>query len=104
MALEKDREDQTDRVINEESRRKKSYILLTEGRLTGLVPFSVGNAFQTTLLKTEGMIEMTGRRGRRLKQLLDSLTKTRGYRILIRSRSVENSLWTCRETTKFMNE
>jgi hypothetical protein len=41
-------------VINDESRRReKSYILLTEGRLTGLVPFSVGNAFQTTLLKTE---------------------------------------------------
>jgi hypothetical protein len=52
--------------------------------------------------KIEGRIEMTGRRGRRRKQLLDDLEKTE--RGSTRSHSVENSLskrlWICRKTTR----
>jgi hypothetical protein len=60
--------------------------------------------------KIEGRIEMTGRRGRRHKQLLDNLKDKRGYWKLrgdTKSHSVENSLWkrlqTYRKTDKRMN-
>jgi len=86
----------TDRVRNEESRRiEKFYILLTEGRLTGLVQFSAGTGFETTLLKTEGRIEMSGRQGIRRKQLLDSLKKTSGYRIL-KETALDRAPWRTR--------
>jgi hypothetical protein len=55
--------------------------------------------------KLEGRIEMTGRRGRRRKQLLDDLKEKRRYWELKEEaldRTVENSLWkrlrTCRMT------
>jgi hypothetical protein len=55
--------------------------------------------------KIEGKIEVTGRRGKRHKQLLYDLKKKRGS---TRSHSVENSLWkriwTCRKTDYRMNE
>jgi hypothetical protein len=61
--------------------------------------------------KLEGRIEMTGRPGKRRKQLLDDLKEKRGYwklRESIRSHCVENSLWkrlrTCRKTDYRMNE
>jgi hypothetical protein len=38
---------------------------------------------------------MTGRRGRRRKQLLDSLKKARGYRILIEE-ALDRTLWRTR--------
>ena len=40
--------------------------------------------------KIEGRREVTGRRGKRRKQLLDDLKEMRGYR---ESHSAENSLW-----------
>ena len=47
--------------------------------------------------KKEGRMEMTGRRGRRRKQLSDDLEETKGYckkeRRSTRSHSVENSIW-----------
>jgi hypothetical protein len=60
----------------------------------------------------EGKKVMTGRRGRRRKQLPDDLKETKGYwkfeRRSTRSHSVENSLWKrlwiCRETDCGMNE
>jgi hypothetical protein len=55
--------------------------------------------------KLEGRIEMTGRRGRRRKQLLDDLKKKKILDIergRTRSHPMENSLWkrlrTCRKT------
>jgi hypothetical protein len=62
--------------------------------------------------KIEGRIEVTGRRGRRRKQLLDDLKETRGYwkfkRGSSRSHCVENSscnrLWTCRKTDNKTND
>ena len=42
--------------------------------------------------KLEGRIEMTGRRDRRRKQLLDDLTKTRGYRKL-KEEALDRTLW-----------
>jgi hypothetical protein len=47
--------------------------------------------------KIKGSIEVTGRRGRSRKQLLDDFKETRGYRKLKRgstaSHCMENSLW-----------
>jgi hypothetical protein len=62
--------------------------------------------------KLEGKMEITGRRGKRRKQLLDKLKEKRRYRKFKkesnRSHSVENSLWkilrTCRKTDYRMNE
>jgi hypothetical protein len=59
----------------------------------------------------EGKIEVTGRRGRRLKHLLDDLKERRGYRRLKEealAHSLGNSLWkrlwTCRNTDNGMDE
>jgi hypothetical protein len=62
--------------------------------------------------KLEGRIEVTGRRGRRLKQLLDDLKAKKKILEIERentiSHAVENSLWkrlrTCRKTNYRMNE
>jgi hypothetical protein len=45
--------------------------------------------------KIKGVIELTGRRGRRRRKLLDDLKERRGYSDLKNSRShyVESSLW-----------
>jgi len=61
--------------------------------------------------KIEGEIEVTGRRGRRRKQILDNVKEMRGYRRMkgrsIRSYSVENlfwtRLWTCLKTDCELN-
>jgi hypothetical protein len=61
--------------------------------------------------KLEGRIEMTGRRGKRRKQLLDDLKEEKILEIergSTRSHRVETSLWkrlrTCRKTDYGMNE
>jgi hypothetical protein len=61
--------------------------------------------------KLEGRIEMTGRRGKRRKQLLDDLEQKKILEIergSTRSHPVENSLWkrlwTCRKTDYSMND
>ena len=61
--------------------------------------------------KTEGRIEVTGRRGKRRKELLDELKGDIRYwkqRGSTRSHSLENSfwkrLWTCRKTDYGLNE
>ena len=60
--------------------------------------------------KIEGRIEVTGRRGRRLKQLLDDLKENyvEIERERTRSQSVENSLWkrlwTFHKTDNSMND
>jgi hypothetical protein len=62
--------------------------------------------------KLEGRIEMTGRRGRRRKQLLDDLTEKRRYWNLkeeaLDRYHMDNSLWkrlrTCRKTDYRMND
>jgi hypothetical protein len=61
--------------------------------------------------KLEGRIEMTGRQGRRRKQLLDDLKEKRRYWKLIEE-TLDRTLWrtrfgrlrTCRETDYRMNE
>jgi hypothetical protein len=45
--------------------------------------------------KLEGRIEMTGRRGRRRKQLLDDLKEKRGYWKL-KEEALDSSLWRTR--------
>jgi len=51
------------------------------GRRTGLVTFCVETAFYNGLLKEryKGGIEVTGRRGRRRRKVLDDLKERRGY-------------------------
>jgi hypothetical protein len=55
-----------------------------------------GNCFLKLVTegKIEGRIEVTGRRGRRPKQLLDDLTETRGYWIL--KEALNLTLWRIR--------
>ena len=61
---------------NEVVREVKEYAKCKKmkGRLTRLVTSGVGSAFYSTLFK--GMIERTGRRGRRSKQLFDDVMGT----------------------------
>jgi hypothetical protein len=60
--------------------------------------------------KIEGRIEVTGRRGRRRKQLLDDLKENymEIERESTRSQSVENALWkrlwTCQKTENSIND
>jgi len=51
------------------------------GRLAGLVTFLRRNCLLKHAIEgnVEGRIEVTGRRGRRCKQLLDDLKEKRGY-------------------------
>ena len=72
------------KYYKESKRRGITYKECKEGKLTGLVTSSVG----TDLLKhgiegkIEGGMDVTGRRGRRRKKLLDDLKEKRGYRKL----------------------
>jgi hypothetical protein len=56
-----------------------SYIKQVNGRITGLVTFCVETAFDDRLLRKDRMIEVTGRRGRRCRKLLDDLKEGRRY-------------------------
>jgi hypothetical protein len=81
----------------ESRRRGTSYIKYVNGRQTGLVTICVETAFYNGLLKERyyGGIEVTGRRGRRRRKLLDGLKE----RILSfeggssGAHYVESSLW-----------
>jgi hypothetical protein len=57
------------------------YMKYVNGRQTGLVTFCVETAFYNGLLKEryKGGIEVTGRRGRRRRKLLDDLKEMKGY-------------------------
>jgi len=92
--------------------KEKTYKECKVGKISGLVTSCVG----TDLLKhgiegkIEGGMDVTGRRGRRSKKLLDDLKGKRGYRKLKEEtldRCVENSLrnrlWTCRKIDSRMN-
>jgi len=88
--------------------REISYMKYVNGRLTGLVTFCVETAFYNGLLKEryKGGIEVTGRRGRRRRKLLDDLKERERTLSFERGSSgshyVESSLWkrlwTCRKT------
>jgi hypothetical protein len=83
---------------NEVSHRVKetgiSYVQQKEGRLFGLVTSCVGTAFCNTLLKEE----VTGRRGRRCKQLLYAFKEMGEYWKLTEEASERGRrLWTCRK-------
>ena len=95
--LHRDREDRS--IVHTIKRRQ----------LTGLVISCVGTAFWNTLLKER--IEVMGRRGRRVKQLLDDLKERRATgdeRRSTRSHPLENWLWkwlwTCRKADCGMND
>jgi hypothetical protein len=65
------------------------------GRRTGLVTFCVETAFYNGLLKERykgGGIEVTGRRGRRRRKLLDDLKERRGYSHL-KEKALDRTMW-----------
>jgi len=67
------------------------------GRLTGLVTFCVETAFYNGLLKEifKGGIEVTGRRGRRRRKLLDDLKERRGNSHL-KEEALDRTMWRAR--------
>ena len=69
--------DRTDRVKNEEIQRVKEYRNIVHGVKRTKVNWVVHILLANCLLKH---IELTGRRGRRSKLLLDGLKERRGYR------------------------
>ena len=64
------------------------------GRRTGLVTFCVETAFYNGLLKERyrGRIEVTGRRGRRRRKLLDNLKERRGY-FHLKEEALDRTMW-----------
>jgi hypothetical protein len=98
----------------ESKSRRISYMKYVNGRLTGLVTFCVETAFYNRLLKEiKGGIEVTGRRGRRRRKLLDDLKERRGYSHL-KGEALDRTMWRARfgrgfgpdvrQTTERMNE
>jgi hypothetical protein len=71
-----------------------SYMKYVNGRQTGLVIFCVETAFYNGLLKKryKGGIEVTGRRGRRRRKLLDDLKERRGYSHL-KEEALDRTVW-----------
>jgi hypothetical protein len=67
------------------------------GRETGLVTFCVESAFYNGLLKEryKGVIEVTGRQGRRRRRLLDDLKERRGYSNL-KEEALDRTMWRAR--------
>jgi hypothetical protein len=74
-----------------------SYMKYVNGRRTGLVTFCVGTAFYNGLLKEKikGGTEVTGRRGRRRRKLLDDLKKKREYSHL-KEEALDRTMWRAR--------
>ena len=64
------------------------------GRRTGLVTFCVETAFYNGLLKERytGGIEVTGRQGRRRRELLDDLKEKRGY-FYLKEEALDRAMW-----------
>ena len=77
--------------------RKISYMKYVNGRRTGLVIFCIETAFYNGLLKEryKGEIEVTGRRGRRRRKLLDDLKERRGYSHL-KEEVLDRTMWRAR--------
>jgi hypothetical protein len=88
----------TDRVKNEDvlhrAKEERNILHTIKRRKTNWI----GHILRSNcLLKhvIEGRINVTGRRGRRRKQLLDDLKETRGYRKL-KEEALDRTLWgTC---------
>ena len=72
------------------------------GRRTGLVTFCVETAFYNGCIegKIKGGIEVTGRRGRRRRKLLDDLKERRGYSDL-KEEALDRTMWKARFGTGF---
>ena len=74
-----------------------SYMKYVNGKRTGLVTFCVETAFYNVLLKEryKGGIEVTERRGRRRRKLLDDLKERRGYSHL-KEEALDRTMWRAR--------
>jgi hypothetical protein len=81
-------------ICIESRSRGISYMKYVNERRTGLVTFCVETAFYSGLLKEryeEGM-EVTGRRGRRRRKLLDDLKERRGY-CHLKEEALDRTMW-----------
>ena len=91
-----------------------SYMKYVNERLTGLVTFCVETAFYNRLLKERWKvgIEVTGRRGRRRRKLMDDLKERRGY-CHLKEEALDRTVWralfgrgfgpVARQAAKWMN-
>jgi hypothetical protein len=70
-------------------------LLLANERLTGLVTFCVETAFYKRLFKKKVVIEVTGRRGRKCRKLLDDLKERRGY-CHLKEEALDGTMWRTR--------
>ena len=61
--------------------------------LTGLVTFYIETAFHNGLLRKDNRgVEVTGKRGRRRRKLLDDLKERRGYSHL-KEEALDRTMW-----------
>jgi hypothetical protein len=74
-----------------------SYMKYLNGRRTGLVTFCIETAFYNGLLKERYRrgIEVTGRRGRRRRKLMDDLKDRRGY-CHLEEEALNRTMWRAR--------
>jgi hypothetical protein len=77
--------------------REISYMKYIKERRAGLATFCVETAFYNRLLKEryKGGIEVTGRRGRRRRKLLNDLKERRGYSHL-KEEALDRTVWRAR--------
>jgi hypothetical protein len=77
--------------------REISCMKKVNGKLSGLVAFCVETAFLLQVIegKIKGGIEVTGRRGRRRRKLLDDLKERRRYSHL-KEKSLDRTMWCAR--------
>jgi hypothetical protein len=71
-----------------------SYMKYVNGRRTVLVTFCVQNCLLQRVIegKIKGGIEVTGRRGRRRRKLLDDLKERRGY-FHLKEEALDLTIW-----------
>jgi hypothetical protein len=84
--------------VLESRSRGISYMKYVNGRRTGLIIFCVETAFYNGLLKERqrgGGLEVTGRRGKRRRKLLDDLKERRGYSHL-KEEALDRTIWRVR--------
>ena len=101
MVLQKGKISWTDHVRNEEvlhRDKEERNVLHTAkmGKANSIGHILCRNCLLKQVIegKIEGKIEVTGRRGRRFKLLLDGLKETRSYwNVRVKTGRVENSLW-----------
>jgi hypothetical protein len=99
-------------VLQRIKERRNILHTVKEGKLTGFVSCCVETAFKTRYRTEDRKIEVTGRRGRRRKHLLEVLKEMKWYRNL-KEEALDRTLWrtgfgrgcgpVLRQTVEWMN-